>query len=162
MAAKSVVPVAFGFAWALGIALGLSMGLEEFLEWRRRVSVQEEPIVTGTVIDRKPFSISNAKFVIRVAESDTVVHAYIRRQLINRVPDTVRFHYSGQPLSEVFLLDYEENPYWIFVFCWSGALLLIVMAFLRMLLLWRENEQLRQQLEELTKVKEPEHTDHNG
>ena len=107
-------------------------------------AVRNAPVVTGRIISREPirqYSVPRVDFTIQIEGSDTKVHAHTQRYLINKIPDTVRFHYDGDPTREVFLHEHEENPYWIFLFCWGAALALALSmrsAYVRRSLGWEK------------------------
>jgi hypothetical protein len=58
-----------------------------------------------------------------------------------KVPTDVRFHYSGDPAREVFLLEHEGNP-WLLVLLFWGMSLLLALPFVssnvRSMLGWKE------------------------
>ena len=92
-------------------------------------TVRNAPIVTGQIVSREPirqFSVPRVDFTIRIDGAGTEVHAHAQRHLMSKVPNAVRFHFSGDPTREVFLFEHEENPYWLFLFCWGVALLLTI------------------------------------
>lgn len=89
-----------------------------------RLLVARSPVVTGQVTARAPTSewgVPRADFTIEIADSKAVVHAHTQRYLLEKVPDQVRFHYSGDPSRPVYLFEHEENPLWIGLFCWAVA-----------------------------------------
>ena len=93
------------------------------------------PVVGGSVISRKPVRLYNtfprAEFTIQIDGTNTKVHAITGKYLLDEVPNKVRFHYSGDSTKDVFLFEYEENPIWIFLFCWSiSAVCFFVLRFL--------------------------------
>ena len=101
---------------------GLAVSVEAF----HIFAVRSAPIVTGRILERadiKQYSVlPRADFTIQIEGSDTRVHAHTHHILIDRIPDTVRFHYNGDPTREVFLFEHEESPYWIVLFLWAAAL----------------------------------------
>jgi hypothetical protein len=91
-------------------------------------SVRDAPIVSGRILQRVPieqYSIPKADFLIQVAGSAAQVHARTPRYLIDLVPDTVRFHYNGDPAREVFLFEEENSPYLILLLFWGCAFALL-------------------------------------
>jgi hypothetical protein len=112
------------------IMLGAIAGSVFFFEAVHDVfAVWNSPIVTGQIVAREPirqFSVPRVDFAIRIDGVDAVIHARAQRNLMAKVPATVRFHYSGDPSREVFLFEHEENPCWIFLFCWGAAAVLTV------------------------------------
>lgn len=102
--------------------------------------IRDEPPRIGYVRTRKAielhgvFYLKRSLFVIELADSGERVRAVTGRYLLDKVPDEVRFYYSGDPSREVFLLDYEEDPLWIGLF--------IVVAF-NLLLPWVYTQQKR-------------------
>jgi hypothetical protein len=109
------------FAIIGSLVCGLIFSFEAFHVF----AVRNAPIVTGHIVARSPirqYSVPRVDFTIQIEGSDTAVHAHTARYLINKIPDTVRFHYNGDPLREVFLFEHEENPYWIVLFLWGAAL----------------------------------------
>ncbi len=109
----------------------LACGIWEYKEWYQRFAVRSLPLVEGTVIQREPFVVygfqERVDFSIQVDGSDQVVHARPGRYLINKVPEKVRFRFSGDPAREVFLFEHEEDPFWIMVLCFGGVALVIVL-----------------------------------
>ncbi len=91
------------------------------------------PVVTGTITERTPIEeggVPRVDFTIQVSEPPVVVHAHAQRYLIDQVPDEVRFRYSGDPGKEVFLMEHEENPLWIALFCFATSTFLAVVGLL--------------------------------
>lgn len=89
-----------------------------------RLAVSGAPIVPGTIVDRAPsteWGVPRAHFTIQVDGSPDVVDAYTQRYLLDRIPEKVRFHYSGDPARLVYLVEHEEDPLWIGLVCWAGA-----------------------------------------
>jgi hypothetical protein len=80
------------------------------------------PIVTGKVTDRRQLGQREAEFTIQISAPPAIVHAHTQKYLLNRVPDEVRFHYTGDSECEVYLIDHEENPLWIALTCMAGAI----------------------------------------
>lgn len=84
-----------------------------------------KPIVEGHVLARAPCKYDSAPgvdFTIRL-DNGVQVHAMTGRYLLNKIPGTVRFHYSGDPRKIVFLFEYQENPLLLYLVCWLGCLL---------------------------------------
>ena len=111
------------------IVLAVLAGAVFSLEAIHVFEVRNAPIVSGHVVSREPiqqYSVPRADFTIRIDGGEMEVHAHTQRYLISKVPDVVRFHYSGDPAREVFLFEHEENPYWVVLFCWGTALALAV------------------------------------
>ena len=109
------------------IILGAIAGAVFFLQSIPRFEVRNAPIVTGHIISRLPireYSVPRVDFTIRIDGTDTEVHAHTQRYLMTKVPEVVRFHYSGDPSRQVFLFEQEENPYWICLFLWGVSLFL--------------------------------------
>lgn len=91
-----------------------------------RFEVRNAPIVTGHIISREPiqeYSVPRVDFTIKIDGTETEVHAHAQRDLMNKVPEVVRFHYSGDPSKVVFLFEQEENPFWICLCCWGVSVL---------------------------------------
>jgi hypothetical protein len=87
------------------------------------------PIVSGHIVSREPtswLSIPRADFTIRIDGSDTIVHARTQRGMMAKVPEMVRFHYTGDPTRNVILFEQEMNPGWIVLLFWSCSLLLVL------------------------------------
>ena len=85
------------------------------------------PVVTGTITERTPIKqggVPRVDFTIEISDPHAVVHAYAQRYLINEVPNEVSFRYSGQPNREVFLMEHEENPLSIALFCFTVSAIL--------------------------------------
>lgn len=104
-------------------------GLIFFIQAIDVLAVRNAPVVTGHIVARTPtrqYSVPRVDFTIRIDGTDTEVHAHAQRDLMPKVPDVVRFHYSGDPKRLVFLFEYDENPCWIFLFCWGVALFLTI------------------------------------
>ena len=107
------------------ILCGVCCGVAHFFEWLPVFATRNAPIVDGRIIARNPIRrlgiVPSADFTIRLEDSDTIVHAHTQRYLMQEMPDTVRFHYSGDPAREVFLFEEEESPLAIFVVCFVGS-----------------------------------------
>ena len=110
------------------LVFAVLIGAVEFAEWLPIFAVRNAPIVTGTIVAREPIQryggVPGVDFTIRLAPG-VEVHAQGGRYLMERVPEQVRFRYSGDPTREVFLFEHEENPLWIFLFLWGVSLFLI-------------------------------------
>ena len=117
------------------------VGILFFVSWLGQWTARDSPIVTGTIVSRKPITQwtvtrwatpNGVDFTIELAldqiDPPTTVHAYTRGNLMDRIPNRVRFRYSGNPSQEVFLFEYEENPLWIAITCCAGA---VILGFLR-------------------------------
>jgi hypothetical protein len=111
----------------LALVCGVLCGIAHFVEWLPIFQVRNAPVVAGVIVARQPIyrfgGIPGAEFTIQI-ESGATVCAQAQRYLLHKVPRRVRFRYSGVPTREVFLFDHEENPLWIFLFCWGGSLFL--------------------------------------
>ncbi len=115
--------------------VGFIFGAVMLASWVPRMLVAGSPVVTGHVVARTPITewgVPRADFTIKIADSGDVVHAHTRRYLLDRVPDEVRFHYSGDPSRAVYLFEHEENPLWIGLFCWAASAFLGVILFQRL------------------------------
>ena len=127
------------------ILCGVLCGVAHVFEWLPVFATRNAPIVDGRIIARNPIRrigfVPGADFTIRIEESGTIVHAQTQRYLMQDMPDTVRFHYSGDPAREVFLFEEEESPLAIFVVCFVGS------AFLSYILFrYRRSSRVRQLL----------------
>jgi len=128
----------------LGIVCGFLAGAIFSVEAFHLFAVRNAPIVTGRIISREPirqYSVPRVDFTIQIEGSETQVHAHAQRYLLDQIPDTVRFHYNGDPAREVFLFEHEENPFWIVLFCWgtaAGLTLAIRTARFRRVLGWKD------------------------
>jgi hypothetical protein len=119
--------------------LGLVFGTGMFIAWLPRLAESDAPIATGNITARVPITewgVPRVDFTIELADNpQVVVHAHAQRYLIDKVPQQVRFRYTGDPAREVFLFEHEENPVWIALVCWSGAGFLLGIVYWR----WRTN-----------------------
>jgi len=127
------------------IACGVLCGMAHFAEWLPVFATRRAPVVSGRIVARQPITrfgfVPSADFTIRIEETGTVVHARTQRYLLKDMPETVRFHFSGDPAREVFLFEEEESPFAIFVVCFVGS------AFLGYILFrYRRSSRLRQLL----------------
>jgi hypothetical protein len=81
------------------------------------------PVVEGSVVSRRPIllygHLPRSDFTIQISGQDVKVHAITGRYLLDEIPNQVSFRYSGDSSRNVFLFEYEENPIWLFLFCWS-------------------------------------------
>lgn len=122
------------------VALGLVSGVGFFCSWWQIFKLRDAPVVTGQVLERTRSSIwgvPSVDFTIRVEGGAEMVHARTGVYLLDRVPSSVRFHYSGTASEEVFLFEYERNPFWLFIFSSSVALLFSAS------LIWKVGEENR-------------------
>jgi hypothetical protein len=127
-----------------GIICGVLGGLVFFIEALHNFPVRNAPIVSGQIIARTPtsfYSVPRVDFTIQIDGTTTEVHARAARGLMAKVPTDVRFHYSGDPAREVFLLEHEGNP-WLLVLLFWGMSLLLALPFVssnvRSMLGWKE------------------------
>jgi hypothetical protein len=114
--------------------VGFIFGAVMLASWVPRLLVARAPVVTGRVVARTPvkeWGIPRVDFAIEIAESKATVHAHTQRYLLDKVPDQVRFHYTGDPSRSVYLFEQEENPLWIGLFCWMMSALLGAVVFKR-------------------------------
>ena len=114
--------------------VGLIFGAVMLGSWIPRLAVAGSPVVAGMVVSRTPiqeWGIPRADFTIEIDGSRTAVHAHTQRYLIEKVPDHIRFQYSGDPSRLVYLFEHEENPLWIGLFCWAAAGFLGIIVFRR-------------------------------
>jgi hypothetical protein len=112
--------------------IGFIFGGYMFVSWLPLAADRNAPIVTGRITNRTPIDqggVPRVDFTIEVSDPPAVVHAHAQRYLIDQVPDEVRFRYSGDPDREVFLIDHEENPLWIALFCFAGSAVLGFLGF---------------------------------
>ena len=127
-----------------GIICGVLGGLVFFIEALHNFPVRNAPIVTGHIIARTPtsfYSVPRADFTIRIDGTATEVHARAARSLMGKVPADVLFHYSGDPTREVFLFEYEGNPWLVVLLFWGMSLFLalpFVSSNIRVMLGWEE------------------------
>jgi hypothetical protein len=108
------------FAAIVGFVFGAVM----LISWIPRLAVSRSPVFTGTVVARTPiteWSVPRVDFAIKIAGSPDVVHAHTQRYLLSKIPNRVRFRYSGDPSRLVYLFEHEENPLWIGLFCWTTS-----------------------------------------
>jgi hypothetical protein len=73
--------------------------------------------VEGTVLSKEEYcrfgGIPAGRVKIQIAETNAVVIALVNRSVLERLGQQVRFHYTGDPVEEVFL-EGEEDPVWAF------------------------------------------------
>jgi hypothetical protein len=122
------------YALLLGVACGVFGGATFGLEALHIFAVRNDPVVTGHVVSRKPirqYSVPRVDITIQLDDSEVQVHAHAQRYLMEQIPETVRFHFSSDPSREVFLLEHEENPYWIALFCWVCSIGLTACMFFK-------------------------------
>jgi hypothetical protein len=102
--------------------VGFVFGAVMVISWFPRLAVSHSPVVTGSVVARTPIAewgVPRADFTIKVPGEPDLVHAHTQRYLLNKIPDRVRFRYSGDPSRRVYLFEHEENPLWVGLFCWA-------------------------------------------
>lgn len=106
--------------WFVAI-FGLPVAVILCMPWTSRTIAKIHPVVTGTVIARTPivggWYSGDTDFTIQIADSHGLVHAHIMNPHATRVPDQVRFHYSGDPTSQVYILDYEPMDMVVIELC---------------------------------------------
>lgn len=94
------------------LALAIVMGVESYdilRDWGA-------PVVSGQVVSRVlvPDRIRRrTDFTIRIDGTTTEVHAHPPKYLLNLIPTSVKFHYTGDPSRTVFLFEHDEKPWWI-------------------------------------------------
>ena len=107
------------------MALSALCGAAFFIQAVPVLENYRAPVVDGTVVARKAVRVHEilprADFTIQIDGEDVEVHAITGRYLLDRIPDKVRFHYSGDATRVVFLFDYEQNPIWMCLLCWGIA-----------------------------------------
>lgn len=114
--------------------LGFLFGIVALVEWLPNFTGRSFPVVGGKIVQRQAFqqwSMPRVDFTITVDDSKDVVHAFAQGDLINKVPEKVRFHYTGDPAREVFLFEHEEDPFWIMVIVWGCSALLLMIVIYR-------------------------------
>src|ERR1700744_4707145 len=88
--------------WMVAI-VGLPLAVIFCIPWTVRTIATIHPVVTGNVIARTPivggWYGGDTDFTIQIPDSGALVHARIMNPHATRVPDQVRFHYSGDPSS---------------------------------------------------------------
>lgn len=132
------------------ILLALLVGLpllciDSFIEWSKILAVRNDPVVEGTVISREQIVykgiIPGVDFSIQLEDSDRVVHAKTEKYLFGKIPERVKFHYSGDVNREVHLMEYEESPFGVFIICLLGTILITwpLIGFLKKEIFIRKN-----------------------
>jgi hypothetical protein len=114
--------------------VGLVCGLTFSSKWLKLLKLRNAPIVTGQVVSRTKIrveSVPKVDFAIRIDGTSDLVHARTGRYLLNRIPNNVRFRYSGNPAEEVVLLDYERSPFWFAVLGWVVCIVFLGKLILR-------------------------------
>jgi hypothetical protein len=114
--------------------VGFLFGAVMLVSWIQRLMVAGYPIVTGEVVARTPikeWGIPRVDFTVEIPDSSAVVHAHAQRYLLEKVPNRVRFRYSGDPSRPVYLFEHEENPLWIWLFCWGASAFLGAIVYRR-------------------------------
>lgn len=133
-----VTPAKVIFAVVCGFLAG-GVFFVQALNW---FVVSNAPVVTGHVASREPtswLSIPRVDFTIKIDGTETLVHARTQRGMMTKVPDHVRFHYTGNPNLNVILYEQEMHPGWLVLFFWGAALVLALSmrsAYLREVLGW--------------------------
>jgi hypothetical protein len=106
---------------------GFIVGFVFFLQAIDVLMVIRAPVVTGHIIERTPISqytVPRVDFTIRIDGTNTIVHCHQQRALMNKEPELVRFHYTGDPTRLVSLLDHDWEPFVLLALFWGIALLL--------------------------------------
>ncbi|MFC1806074.1 hypothetical protein ACFL09_03745 [Planctomycetota bacterium] len=118
---KTTLTILFVFCYPIG-----AWELWEYLVILR---AQSHPVVEGTVITREEFrrcgGIPAGKFTIEIDETGETVVARTSAHVLAKMPDRVRFHYTGDPAKEVFLQG-EGNPIWIALIMLGGPIILLM------------------------------------
>ena len=117
------------------IVIGVAFGFDCLPKCVSVFGVRNAPIVSGLVISRTPCrrqGVPSTDFTIRVEDTAEVVHAYTGRSIINKVPSTVRFHYSGDPSKGVFLFEHQQNPFWLLAIAWGTSLMCLIALLARL------------------------------
>lgn len=114
-----------------GIPFGFVAGVYFFVLAIPEMMIRDAPVMSGRVVHREPghtwIGETEAVFQIELEEDGTRVQAITGNYLLDRIPETVRFRYDGDPSREVFLFEHEENPLWIAMTCWAvGAFCALV------------------------------------
>lgn len=101
--------------------------------WAFRALESRFPVVSGTVVARttnQGWGGPQADFTILIHPTGNQVHSRAPLFLLERVPEMVKLHYSGDPSRLVYLFEHEQNLLWIGVYCWAiGIAFAIVVAF---------------------------------
>jgi len=107
-------------AWLTIFAIPL--GGWQFVEWWHARQALAYPLVAGRVVKRTEYrrwgGIPAGRLTIDSADATAHVVAEVANYEMERTPDVVRFHYSGDPSREVFL-EGEDNPFWGVLICWG-------------------------------------------
>lgn len=125
---KMLLPLLTSFA-----VICFLFGCFMFVSWLPRLAVSNAPIVTGIILDRTPISdwgIPSVDYRIEVPETNEIVHASTQKYLMDKIPDEVRFHYSGDPLRPVYLFEHEENPLWIWLYSWAWSAVSAIITYI--------------------------------
>ena len=97
------------------------------------VYMQQFPLVEGTIVRRQSidrFGIPAGRLDVRVQPTNVMVVAITNHSELTNMPQSVRFHHSGSPGEEVFILG-EENPIWTALML---GLLMVSLVVVRLLL----------------------------
>ncbi len=109
----------------------IPLGVWQFYEYLHVRRVTSFPIVEGDIVEREKTNrvLQGGRLSIRVAGTDTIVIANTNRTAMEKLPDRIRFHYSGNATDEVFIIG-EQHPLW-------PALFFLGMPFVLLLLWWK-------------------------
>ena len=127
------------------VVMGLVLAAVEARDAVHVLATCRAPVVTGHIVSRDLVPRDPPRevdFTIRIEDSDVEVHARAGRYLMATVPETVRFHYTGDPAREVFLFEHEENPVWIAAFGCGISFLFSI----PLLDAWRSSRRARRRL----------------
>lgn len=106
----------FVLPFAIGIAAG------ETVEYIHILGAVDAPIVEGTIVRREEFrrwgGVPAGKLTIELADQEVSVIARTNKEAMKKLPDKVRFQYTGDPEREVFI-EGEEHPFWVALFLWA-------------------------------------------
>ena len=98
------------------------LGAWQFSEWWHARSELRHPLVEGRVIQRTEYrrwgGIPAGRLSIALPDAKTHVVAEVAKYEMERIPDHVRFHYSGDSSREVFL-EGEANPFFGVLIFWG-------------------------------------------
>jgi hypothetical protein len=111
------------------VVCGILAGSAFFVQALDWFVTRNAPVVTGHVISREPtrwLSIPRVDFTIKIDGSEVLVHARTQRGMMPNVPETVRFHYTGDPKRNIILFEQEMHPGWLVLLFWGAALLLVL------------------------------------
>ena len=117
--------------------VGVIFGTFMMVEWIPRREASKSPIVEGRVTARVPvtqWGVPRVEYSIELPSKNANVRAHTQRYLLDQIPNQVRFDYTGDPQQEVYLHEHEENPLWIWLFCWAASAVLGVLSFYQ----WRK------------------------